>query len=89
MAKSSLIQIRVDEELRRNADELFRDLGLDLATATRLFLRQAVIHKRIPFPITKATGFYSHHNRRILRESIQQLDRGEGQVHDLAEVERE
>ncbi len=89
MAKSSIIQIRVDEDLKRDADALFRDLGLDLASATRLFLRQAVIHEGIPFPITKATGFYNDYNRRVLRESIHQLDRGEGKTHDLVEVDRE
>jgi DNA-damage-inducible protein J len=88
VAKSSLIQVRVDEELRRDADALFRDLGLDVASAIRLFLRQAVIHEGIPFAITKASGFHNDYNLMVLRESIQQLNRGEGKVRNLEEVDR-
>lgn len=48
---ASLIQVRVDEELKREADTLFRDLGLDTTTAIRIFLKQAVSKGAIPFEI--------------------------------------
>ena len=38
---ASTIQIRVDDELKAKADELFKDLGTDTTTAIRMFLTQA------------------------------------------------
>jgi addiction module RelB/DinJ family antitoxin len=54
MAQTSLIQVRVDTELKRQAEELFADLGIDAPSAIRLFLKQAVAKNSIPFPITRA-----------------------------------
>jgi DNA-damage-inducible protein J len=54
MAQTSLIQVRVETELKRQAEELFADLGLDTPSAIRLFLKQAIAKDSIPFPITRA-----------------------------------
>lgn len=43
------IQTSVDANLKKNADRLFSEIGLDLESAIRLFLTQAVIQKKIPF----------------------------------------
>ena len=48
---SSLVQLRVDNELKRQAVELFDALGLDLSTAIRIFLTRAVKEEGIPFPM--------------------------------------
>ena len=48
---SSTIQIRVDDDLKTKADELFRDLGTDTTTAIRIFLTQAIASNG--FPIKK------------------------------------
>ena len=45
------IQIRVDEKLKKEADLIFEDLGLDAPTAIRLFLRKVVVSKSIPFDL--------------------------------------
>ena len=34
---ASTIQVRVDEELKRKSDDLFRELGTDTTTAIRIF----------------------------------------------------
>ena len=46
---SSLVQLRVDNDLKREAIELFDKLGLDLSTAIRVFLTRAVKEGGIPF----------------------------------------
>ena len=33
-------QIRIDEELKKQAMELFGQLGIDISSATNMFLRQ-------------------------------------------------
>ena len=50
---ASTIQVRVDEELKMKADELFKDLGTDTTTAIRMFLTQAVAVNGFPFEIKK------------------------------------
>ena len=48
---STNVCIRIDTELKAQAEALFSELGLNLTTAFNIFLRQAVREKRIPFEI--------------------------------------
>lgn len=45
--------IRLDADLRREAETLFADLGMSLATAFQIFLRQAIQEQGLPFPVRK------------------------------------
>ena len=45
------LQIRVDDRLKKNSDALFSSLGLDTATAVRMFLTAAQEYRGFPFPI--------------------------------------
>ena len=85
---TSTLQIRVDSNLRKEADELFALAGLDMSSAVRLFLRQSVIRRRLSFEVVSENPdpFWSEANQRVLRESIESLERGEGQRHKLMEV---
>ncbi len=47
------IQIRVDDELKAEADRLFNDIGLDTCTAIRVFLKQSLLHNGIPFELVR------------------------------------
>jgi DNA-damage-inducible protein J len=53
MSQSSVIQVRVDSQLKEDAERLFTDLGLDIPSAIRLFLKQAIACNGIPFPIKR------------------------------------
>lgn len=52
MAKVST-NINLEPTLKKSAQELFSDLGLDLTTAVTLFLKQAVREQAIPFEIKR------------------------------------
>ena len=43
--------IKIDEKTKKEAQELFKDLGLSLSTAINIFLKQAIREKGIPFYI--------------------------------------
>ena len=45
----AVLQIRIDDELKKQASTLFDELGLDLSTAVRMFLKKAVLEKGLPF----------------------------------------
>ncbi|MCC8127011.1 MAG: type II toxin-antitoxin system RelB/DinJ family antitoxin [Clostridiales bacterium] len=50
---SSTIQIRVDDDLKKKSDRLFKDLGTDTTSAIRIFLTQAVANNGFPFEIKR------------------------------------
>ena len=45
--------IRTDAQLKREADRLFADLGMNFSTAVNTFLRQAVREQGLPFRPTR------------------------------------
>lgn len=70
MAKNSLIQVFVEEELKRDADQLFDTLGMDTATAIKIFLKQSIMRNGVPFPLVVNTDdFYSSDNMNFLEEA--------------------
>ena len=51
MVATSIVQIRMDPALRDAASETFENLGLDLPTAIRIFLKKSVDVHGIPFDV--------------------------------------
>ena len=51
--KNVNVTLRVDEDLKKQADALFSELGMNLTTAFNIFLRQSVREQRIPFQVSK------------------------------------
>ena len=47
----SNINIRVEDSLKRQAETIFDDLGLNMTTATTAFLKQVVRCHGMPFPL--------------------------------------
>ena len=45
----SATTINIDDNTKKEAQELFKDLGMNLTTAINIFLKQAVREQRIPF----------------------------------------
>lgn len=52
MATTNL-NIRIDENLKKQAEVLFSDLGLNMSSAITVFLKSAVDYNGIPFEIKK------------------------------------
>lgn len=52
MAGSTNVSIRMDADLKAQADALFGELGMSMSTAFNIFARQAVREGRIPFEIS-------------------------------------
>ncbi len=46
------ISIRMDADLKAQADTLFNELGMNLSTAFNIFIRQSLREGRIPFDIS-------------------------------------
>ena len=86
---STSITIRMDEDLKKQAETLFDEMGLNMTTAFTIFTKAVVRQRRIPFEITAEDPFYSEENQRHLRKAIADLEAGKGQIHELIEDDNE
>lgn len=80
------LQIRIDDNLRNEASFVASELGIDLPTAVRMFLKQFVRERGLPFS-ARLDSFYSPANQAALQTSIQQLESGKFQTKTLSELE--
>ena len=74
MATAS-VTIRMDEDLKREAEDLFNEMGLNMTTAITLFAKTAVREGRIPFEV-KVDPFYSKRSMERLRKATQGMEAG-------------
>ncbi len=51
--KSTNLSIRLEMELKKDAEELFGSLGMSLTTAFNVFLRQSLKVQGLPFSVTR------------------------------------
>lgn len=49
---TSLVQVRIDDELKNEATAVYDALGIDLSTAVRMFLKRSVMVNGIPFSMS-------------------------------------
>ena len=82
------ISLRVDDDLKRNAERTFDDIGLSMSTAINIFLKTVVRENRIPFELS-ADPFYSKENIEELERRIADIRSGRSTLkeHDLIEID--
>ena len=73
MAKTETIQVRMDPEIKRDAEEIFSSLGLSATEAITLFYRQVALHQGLPFTVKTPNA--------ETREAIRQARTGDGLIH--------
>ncbi|SEH33786.1 type II toxin-antitoxin system RelB/DinJ family antitoxin [Selenomonas sp. KH1T6] len=77
--KTVSVTMKVDSELKAQAEVLCEQMGLTLSTVYTMLLKAIVRTGSIPFEI-RADSFYSEANQRHLRAAIKRLEAGEGKV---------
>ena len=75
MSKESVLQVRIDTDLKEAAEALYGEMDTSLAEAVRIFARQSVIARGMPFSISAPSrrkpsmmGAFSDYVRPGLRE---------------------
>ena len=82
------ISIRVPDEIKKQAANVFSDLGLDMSTAMNLFLRQCIRENGLPFRPSN-DPFWSESNQTHLKKVIYEMENGKSQiVKTLDELKR-
>jgi DNA-damage-inducible protein J len=85
MAETINVTIRLDRDIKEQAENLFNDLGMNLSTAINIFTRQSLKQGKIPFEIYDP--FYSEKNQARLARSIADAEAGKVTVHDIIEAD--
>ncbi len=81
-----MVNFRMDEELKKNMEQVCRDMGMNMTTAFTIFATKVSREKRIPFEIS-ADPFYSESNMKYLERVISDIEAGKSKLaeHDLIE----
>jgi len=82
------VTIRLDRDVKENAEKLFGNFGMNLSTAFNVFARQALRQGKIPFEIFDP--FYSPINQVELSRRIADIESGNNiSSHELVAIEDE
>ena len=68
----TLVNLRMDEDLKKNMENVCQELGINMTTAFTIFAKKMSREHRIPFDVS-VDPFYSDSNMKVLKESIAQL----------------
>ena len=81
------VQVRIDEDTRKKANELFERIGLDIPTAIRMFLKQSIASNGLPFQpmITKDINGFSQYDAARMKRAKKQIETGGGSYRELIE----
>ena len=74
MADTINVTIRLDREIKEQAEKMFDDFGINLSTAFNIFVRQSLRQRKIPFEIHDP--FYSEKNQQELSRRIAEIEAG-------------
>jgi DNA-damage-inducible protein J len=82
----STVTVRVDEDTKTSAAAVLADIGLDVSTAVRVFLRQVVLRGQMPVELLQ-DPFYGQSNQAALKASLAQLESGQTVTHTIDELQ--
>ena len=87
----TLINFRIDENTKKQLEQICNELGITMSTAFNIFAKKVIREKRIPFDVS-IDPFYSENNIKAIDESLKQLEDGKiikKTLEELKEMENE
>lgn len=84
----TMINFRMDEELKKGMEKACKDMGMSMTTAFTIFATKVSREQRIPFEVA-VDPFYSDVNIRRLKKAIADVESGKSKLteHELIEVD--
>ena len=82
----TMVNFRMDEELKKKMEETCKDLGLSMTTGFTIFAKKMIREKRIPFDVS-VDPFYSENNMSYLKKIVGEIESGKAVLveHELKE----
>ena len=69
MAIKTIVNVRTDVKTKREAQRVFKHMGLDLSTGINMYLSRVAQDKAMPFIPRTANGFTPEYEAHLLRET--------------------
>ena len=71
MANASLVQLKVDSQVKDDVSRIYENLGLDLPTAIRIFFKKSIAVGGLPFELREENPRWDVYNnaRRIIQQN--------------------
>lgn len=82
MAQTVNVNFKLDEEVKKSMEQVCSELGLSMSAAFTVFAKKVGREKRIPFEIA-VDPFYSEENMARLRKAVNDLNSGNGTIHEV------
>lgn len=76
------ISLRIDEDVKKNAEQVCDDIGISMSTAITIYLKTLSRERRIPFEVS-GDPFYSDENMKRLKKSVAQMESTGGTIHEV------
>ena len=89
MNRTVNVNFRLDENDKRNMEQVCSELGLTMSTAFTIFAKKVGREKRIPFDVS-IDPFYSQSNVKHLESIVHDIKNGKAHFaeHDLIETDQ-
>ena len=94
MAMTGTVTLRLDADLKHQAEIICEEMGLTMSSAITIFIKRLVNDRAIPFQVAAKDPFYNESNLKQkikivkhLRAAAQRMDSGVFETHDLIEAE--
>ncbi len=84
----TMVNFRMDEDLKKNMESTCKELGMNMSTAFIIFAKKVAREKRIPFDVS-VDPFYSEENMKRLEKIISDIDSGKAKLvlHELNDID--
>lgn len=82
MSQAVNVNFKLDEQVKKNMEQVCSELGLSMSAAFTLFAKKVGREKRIPFEVS-VDPFYSDENMARLKRAVTDLNAGKGTVHEV------
>lgn len=82
------ISAKIDNTDKNLFETICNSMGINISAAINAFVKATIRENGLPFAMKAADDpyIYSEENMKILRKSINQIENGNGQVHELKEI---
>ena len=82
----TMINFRIDENLKKEMEQICKEMGMSMTTAFTIFAKKVTKEKRIPFEIT-IDPFYSENNMKYLEKVIADIESGKAKLVEQELIE--
>lgn len=84
----TLINFRIDENLKKEMEEICNELGITMTTAFNMFAKKMIREKRIPFEVS-IDSFYQENNIKYLEQVIADIESGKSKLEEHKLIEED